>query len=117
MKKKLIFILIGLFILIGGYLMIGEYKKIQLVKEAQKKAEDIVYRNYEGIKKVTINKEYYKITPMGGLSVGGHVNDDKSLTFNIGFQIEKDGLGKATSIFIPNDFPTEKKECENKICQ
>ena len=118
MKKKLSYILIGIVIIIGGYLLVSEYQKKQIVKEAQKKVEIFfLYRNYEDISEVAVNKENYQFSPLGGLSIGGHVNGKKELFFNIMFDASDGQVGKVMSVFSPKDFPTEKEECKDNFCQ
>ena len=117
MKKKLIYILIGIFIILGGYIMVGEFQKKQLVKEAQEKSESFLYRNYEDIDEVTVNKENYEFDPMGGLSIGGHVNGKPELYFNIMFDTFNNQVGKVTSVLKPKEFPANKEECKNKFCE
>ena len=117
MKKKLFYILIGVFILIGGYFLMNDYKKMQLVKEAQKKAETFVYRNYEGINKVSVNKENYNFNPMGGLSISGHVNGNKSLTFSLMFNVYDHKVGEVTSVVKSPNFPPKKDKCKDNFCQ
>lgn len=117
MKKKLIYILIGLLIILGGYIMVGEFQKKQLVKEAQEKAEKFLYRNYDNINEVAVNKENYQFDPMGGLSIGGHVNGEPELYFNIMFNTSDNQVGRVTDIVKPKEFPPNKEECKNKFCQ
>lgn len=117
MKKILIYILIVIFILTGGYLLMSKYQKDKLVTEAQGKAESFIYQNYEGITEVKINKENYQFDPMGGLSVGGHVNGDTELYFTLLYNTSSEGIEKVTSVVNPKNFPSEKEECKDNFCQ
>lgn len=117
MKKKPSVFFIGIIIIIGGYFLMNEYQKMQLVKEAQQKTETFIHRNYEDIDEVYINKKNYKFDPMSGLSIGGHINGDKSLFFNIMFNTQNNKVGDVTSVFSSKDFPPEKEECKDNFCQ
>lgn len=117
MKKKLIYILIGLLIIIGGYFAMGEYQKQQLIKEAYKKAEVFLQDNYEGIHDISLSKDNIFFDPLGGVSIGGHVNEDSALYFNIRFDLPNKKVGKVTSIVNPKNFPSEKEECKDNFCQ
>lgn len=108
MKKKLIIIFLIIVILIGGYFVMKEFRKKQLVSDAQEKAEVYLIENYGDIEDVHIDKEYYNFDPMGGLSVGGHVNHKDKLYFNITFPIEKNEVGEVESIVEAHDFPDRK---------
>src|SRR5699024_10435704 len=105
MKKKPSDFIIGIIIIIVGYFIMNEYKKMQLVKEAQQKTETFIHRKYEDIDEVYINKKNYKFDPMSGLSIGGHINGDKSLFFNIMFNTQNNKVGDVTSVFSSKDFP------------
>lgn len=55
---------------------------------------------------------------MGALMVGGHINGNDKLFFNINFNISKNQVGKVTSIVVnPKEFPSEKEECKDNFCQ
>ena len=110
MKKKLLIIFSIIFLYIVGYFILNEYKKKQLVNEAQEKAEEYVIENYEDIESVQITPDNYHFDPMGGLSVGGHVNNKDHLTFNISFFIDNNEVGEVISIVEAPDFPPEKDE-------
>jgi len=110
MKKKLLIILSIIVLIIGGYFILNEFKKKRLVDEAQEKAEVYLIENYENVEDVHIDKEYYNFDPMGGLSVGGHVNNKDHLTFNISFFIDNNEVGEVISIVKAPDFPARKDE-------
>ena len=65
-----------------------KYQENKLVEEAQKQAELFVKNNYEDVDEVTIKKDNYKFYPadLGGLSIIGYVNGDKSLFFSVDFE-------------------------------
>lgn len=117
MKKTLVYILTALLVIIGVYILLSEYQEDKLVKEAQGKAESFIYRNYEGITEVRINKENYQFDPMGGLSVGGHVNGETELYFTLLYNTSSEGIEKVTSVVSPENFPSEKEECKDNFCQ
>src|SRR5699024_8763952 len=98
MKKKLLIILSIIVLIIGGYFVMNEYKKKRLVNEAQEKAEEYLKENYDDIESVQVTPDNYHFDPMGGLSVGGHINNNDELYFNITFPIEKNEVGKVESI-------------------
>ena len=114
MKKKLLIILSIIVLFIGGYFALNEFKKKRLVDEAQEKAEVYLIENYENVENVHIDKEYYNFAPMGGISVGGHVNNKDHLTFNISFFIDNNEVGEVISIVEAPDFPDRKNEDEKK---
>src|SRR5699024_9546564 len=109
-KKNVLIIFSIIFLYIVGYFILNEYKKKQLVNEAQEKAEEYVIENYEDIESVQITPDNYHFDPMGGLSVGGHVNNKDHLTFNISFFIDNNEVGEVISIVEAPDFPPEKDE-------
>src|SRR5699024_2550061 len=117
MKKKPSVFFIGIIIIIGGYFLMNEYQKMQMVKEAQQKTEIFIHSNYEDIDEVYINKKNYKFDPMSELYIGGHINGDKSLFFNIMFNTQNNKVGDVTSVFSSKDFPPEKEECKDNFCQ
>jgi len=82
--------------------------KKQLVNNAQEKAEEHLIENYQGIEEVNIDREYYFFDPMGGLSVGGHINNKNRLTFNISFVLENNKIGRVESIVKAPGFPERK---------
>src|SRR5699024_9773543 len=108
MKKKLLIILSIIVLIIGGYFVMNEYKKKRLVNEAQEKAEEYLKENYDDIESVQVKPDNYHFDPMGGLSVGGHINNNDELYFNITFPIEKNEVGKVESIVESHDFPDRK---------
>ena len=110
MKKKLLIILSIIVLFIGGYFVLNEFKKKRLVNEAQEKAEEHIIESYKGIEEVNIDREYYFFDPMGGISVGGHVNNKDHLTFNISFFIDNNEVGEVISIVEAPDFPPDKDE-------
>lgn len=83
-------------------------KKKKLVNETQEKAEEHLMENYEGVEKVNIDREYHFFDPMGGLSVGGHINNKDNLTFNITFLLKNNEVGEVESIVKAPDFPDRK---------
>ena len=87
------------------------------MKEAQEKAEYFIYRNYEGITEVKINKENFEFDPMGELSVGGYVNGDNKLYFTLLYITTSNGIGNVTSVVSPKNFPPEKEACKDDFCQ
>ena len=93
-KKKLLIILSIIFLVIGGYFVLNEYKKKRLINEAQGKAEKYVIENYENVESVQIDTNNYHFDPMGGLSVGGHINNNDRLTFYITFLIDGNEVGE-----------------------
>lgn len=117
MKKILFYFLAALVVIIGVYLLLGEYQERKLVKEAQEKAESFIYQNYEGVTEVKVNKDNYQFDPMGGLSVGGHVNGDTELYFTLLYNTSSEGIEKVTSVVSPENFPSEKEECKVNFCQ
>lgn len=119
MRKKLLYIIISIVLIIGGYWLINEYKENKLVKEAQKEAELFVKKNYEDVNEVTINKDNYKFYPtaLGGLSITGYVNGDKSLFFSVDFETTNNRVGNVTSVLKSIDFLPLKEECKNNFCQ
>ena len=119
MKSKILIVLSIIILIIGGYWLMNENKEKKLVKEAQKQAELFVKRNFEDIQEVTINKDNYKFYPaaLGGLSITGYVNGDKSLFFSVDFQTGNNQIGEVTSFLNPKDFPSEKEECKADFCQ
>ena len=88
----------------------NEYKKKRLVNEAQEKAEEHIIESYKGIEEINIDREYYFFDPMGGLSVGGHINNDEELYFNASFLIEKNEVGRVLSVVKAHDFPDRQDE-------
>src|SRR5699024_2994380 len=104
MRKKLLIILSIIIIFIGGYFVLYEFNNKQLVNEEQEKAEEDMMENYEGLKSVQVTPDNYHFDPMGGLSVGGHINNNDELYFNITFPIEKNEVGKVESIVESHDF-------------
>ena len=114
MKKKLLIIFSIIVLIIAGYFVINEYKKKRLVNEAQEKADGYLIENYKNIEEVHIDEDYYFFDPMGGLSVGGHVNNKDHLTFNITFLLENNEVGEVESIVKAPDFPDRKNEDEKK---
>src|SRR5699024_1627967 len=108
MKKKLLIILSIIVLIIGGYFVMNEYKKKRLVNEAQEKAEEYLKENYDDIESVQVTHDNYHFDPMGGLSVGGHINNNDELYINITFPIEKNEVGKVESIVESHDFPDRK---------
>lgn len=117
MKKKLFLILIICTVIIGGYFLMDQYKEKQLIKEAQNKAVEFVYQNYEAVDKVQINEENYHFDPVGGLSIGGNINDDENLYFHIIFNVEDGKIGKVSSVVEAPEFPKEKEECQEDYCE
>src|SRR5699024_8227081 len=109
MKKKLLLIFLIIIIFIGGYFVLNEYKKKRLVNEAQEKAEEYVMENYENIESVQITPDNYRVTPMGTVGVGGHINNEDHLTFYITFLIDSNEVGEQRTITKPSDFPDEKE--------
>src|SRR5699024_6131732 len=108
MKKKLLIVLSFIVLIIGGYFLLNEFKKKQIVDEAQGKAEEYLKENYDDIESVQVTPDNYHFDPMGGLSVGGHINNNDELYFNITFPIEKNEVGKVESIVESHDFPDRK---------
>ena len=112
-SKKTFLIILAIFtFFIAGYLAIGPYQENKLVKEAQEKAESFIYRNYEGITEVKIIKENFQFDPMGGLSVGGYVNGDNELYFNLLYNTTSNGIGNVTSVVKPQNFPPRKRRVQ-----
>src|SRR5699024_881181 len=109
MKRKLLFILSIIVLFIGGYLLLNEFKKKHLVNEAQEKAEEYVMENYEDVESVQIDPDNYHFDPMGGLSVGGYINNNDHLTFYITFLIDDNEVGEQRTITKPTDFPDGKE--------
>ena len=109
-KKKLLIILSITVLVIGGYFVLDEFKKKNLVNETQGKAEKYVIENYEDVESVQIDTNNYHFDPMGGLSVGGHINNNDRLTFYITFLIDGNEVGKLRTIVEGPDFPPEKEE-------
>lgn len=109
-KKKLLIILSIIFLVIGASFVLNEYKKKRLINEAQGTAEKYVIENYEKIESVQIDTNNYHIDPMGGLSVGGHINNNDCLTFYITFLIDGNEVGELRTIVEGPDFPPEKEE-------
>ena len=89
------------------------------MEEAQKQAELFVKNNYEDVDEVTIKKDNYKFYPadLGGLSIIGYVNGDKSLFFSVDFETTNNQIGNATSVLKSNDFLPLKEECQDNFCQ
>src|SRR5699024_2351225 len=110
MKKKLLIIFSIIVLIICGYFVMNEYKKKRLVNEAQEKAEEHIIESYKGIEEINIDREYYFFDPMGGLSVGGNINNDEELYFNASFSIEKNEGRRALSIIKTNDFLNRQNE-------
>ena len=54
---------------------------------------------------------------LGGLSVTGYVNRDKSLFFSVDFETTNNKIGKVTSVYKSNDFLPLKDECKENFCQ
>ena len=117
MRRTSLYILIAIVVIIGGYFALNKYQENKLVKEAQEKAESFIYRNYEGITEVKINKENFQFDPMGGLSVGGHVNGNNELYFTLLYNATNNGIGNVTSVVRPENFPQKKDECKDNHCQ
>src|SRR5699024_6186799 len=110
MKKKLLIIFSIIVLIIGGYFVMNEYKKKRLVNEAQEKAEEHIIESYKGIEEVNIDRESYFFDPIGGLSVGGHINNDEELYFNASFLIEKYELESVLSVVRAHDFQDRQDE-------
>ena len=110
MKRKLLIILSIIILIIGGYFILNEYKKKRLVNEAQEKAEEYLMENYEDVESVQVTPDNYRFDPMGGLSVGGHINNKDHLTFNITFLIENNNVGEVESIVEAPDFPPDEEK-------
>lgn len=110
MKKKLLIILLIIIIFVGGYFVLNELKKKHLVNEAQEKAEKYVIVNYEDVESVQVTPDNYHFDPMGGLSIGGHINNKDELFFNISFLIKNNEVGEVLSIVEAQNFPPEKDE-------
>src|SRR5690625_1448585 len=94
MGKKLLIIFSVIVLFIVGYFILNEYKKKRLVSEAQEKAEEYVMENYEDVESVQITPDNYRITPMGTIGVGGHINNEDKLYFYVTFLIENNILGE-----------------------
>ena len=116
-RKKSVFIILIVCIIIGGYFALGEYKKSRLVKEAQRKTETFLHDNYDDIYEVQVNNDNTYFDPLGGLSIGGYVNDNNDLYFNIRFTITNEKVGNVTSVFTPPNFPPGKEECIDNFCE
>ena len=115
MKNKLLIIILVVIICIGGYFIMDHFKKKRLVSEAQEKAEQYVMENYEEIETVHIDSENYHFDPMGGLSVGGYINNDEKLYFHALCTIHDNEVQKVTSLVKASNFPDRKdKEKEDK---
>src|SRR5699024_9094684 len=110
MKKKLLIILSIIVLIIGGYFVLIELKKKHLVNEAQEKAEKYVMENYEDVESVQIDPDNYHFDPMGGLSVGGYINNNDHLTFYITFLIDGNEVGELRTVTKPSDFPNKKRK-------
>src|SRR5699024_4207098 len=108
MKKKLLIILSIIVLIIGGYFVMNEYKKKRFVNEAQEKAEEYLKENYDDIESVQVTPDNYHFDPMGGLSVGGHINNNDELYFYITSPIEKNEVGEVESIGETHEFPDRK---------
>lgn len=105
MKKNLLIILIVIVLFVVGYFGMKEYKEKQLVNEAQDKAEEYLMENYEDVESVQIDPDNYHFDPMGGLSVGGYINNENHLTFYITFLIQDNKVGELRTVTKPSDFP------------
>ena len=110
MKRKLLIILSIIVLFMVGYFLLNEFKKKQLVNEAQEKAEKYVIENFEDIESVQITTDNYHFDPMGGLSVGGRINEEDKLYFYATFLIEKNKVGELRTIVKAHDFPDRKDE-------
>ena len=119
MKKTIFYITLSIMIIFGGYWLMNEYQENKMVKDAQKKAELFVNKNYEDIDAVTVNKDNYKFYPadLGGLSITGFVNGNKKLFFSVDFDTLDNQVGKVTSVFRSKDFPSKREECKDSYCQ
>ena len=114
MKKKLLIIFSIIVLIIGCYFVFNEIKKKRLVNQAQDKAEQYVLENYEEIDTVHIDSENYHFDPMGGLSVGGYINNDEKLYFHALCTVHNNEVQKVTSLVKAHDFPDRKdKEKED----
>src|SRR5699024_7364173 len=110
MNRKLLIILSIIVLFMVGYFLLNEFKKKQLVNEAQEKAEEYVIDNYEYIEMVQIRTDNYHFDPMGGLSVGGRINEEDKLYFYATFLIEKNKVGELRTIVKAHDFPDRQDE-------
>src|SRR5699024_12417775 len=104
MKKKLLIILSIIVLIIGGYFVLNELKKKHLVSEAQEKAEEYVMENYEDVESVQITHDNYRITPMGTIGEGGHINNEDKLYFYVTFLLKNKILGEYRTIIETQDF-------------
>src|SRR5699024_12354294 len=109
MGKKLLLMFAVIVLFIVGYVILNEYKEKRVVSEAQEKAEEDVMENYEDVESVQITPDNYRITPMGTIGVGGHINNEDHLTFYITFLIDGNEVGEQRTITKPSDFPDEKE--------
>src|SRR5699024_3080456 len=110
MKRKLLIILSIIVLLMVGYFLLIEFKKKQLVNEAQKKEEEYVIEKFEDVEKIQITTDNYHFDPMGGLSVGGRINEEDKLYFYATFLIEKNKVGELRTIVKAHDFPDRQDE-------
>src|SRR5690625_3131225 len=110
MKKKLFIIFLIIVLFIGGYFALNEFNKKRLVDEAREKAEEYVIENFEDVESVQITTDNYHFDPMGGLSVGGRINEEDKLYFYATFLIEKNKVGELRTIVKAHDFPDRQDE-------
>src|SRR5699024_5455718 len=108
MGKKLLIIFSVIVLFIVGYFILNAYQKKRLVSEAKEKAEEYVMENYEDVESVQITPDNYRITPMGTIGVGGHINNEDKLYFYVTFLIENNILGEFRTIVEAHDFPDRK---------
>ena len=114
MKKKLLIIFSIIVLIIGCYFVFNEFKKKRLVNQAQEKAEEYLIENYEDVDTVHIDSENYHFDPMGGLSVGGYINNDEKLYFHALCTVHNNEVQKVTSLVKAHDFPDRKDEEKEK---
>ena len=102
--------MMGIVILAGGYVAVNAYQKDKMLKEAEKKAEVYIKKNYDQIDKVSFNEDYHEFYPedLSGLSISGYANGKKGLFFSIDINTEDDQVGSVKSFFHAGDFPPEK---------
>lgn len=116
--KKLLYILLAIALVVGGILVMNKYQENALVKEAQKKAPQIIKKNFENVDFVEVSSDLYTVYPkdLGGVSVSGQINGDEDLYFSVDFQTDGNKLGSVTSIAYPPEFPPLRKECGEDFC-